>query len=72
MNLGAWILRTFADTDGTPSSRRVLYAMAVAWGLGLATGLLAKGHAEAAVDLSKSIVWAAAGAVAVGKFAEAK
>lgn len=67
-----WLLRTLAEPDGTPSSRRVLFAMAVSWALGLCTGLLAKGHVDQVVRLAESTVWATAGAVAVGKFAEAK
>lgn len=72
MNPALWLQRTLCEADGTPSSRRVLFAMSVAWGLGIATGLQVKGHIDASVDLAKSIVWATAGAVAVGKFAEAK
>lgn len=67
-----WILRTLEEPDGTPSSRRVLFAMAVSWSLGLCCGLLAKGHPDLVVKLAESTVWATAGAVAVGKFAEGK
>ncbi len=70
--MAEWLRRTFSEDDGWPSSRRQLYALALVWALGLATGLLAKGHVDAVVKLTESALWCTAGAVTIGKFAEPK
>lgn len=66
-----WILRTLSESDGTPSSRRVMFALSVCWALGLATGLMVRGQVDPVVKIAETCVWATAGAVTVGKFAEA-
>lgn len=70
MNLLLWLQRSLCEPDGTPSSRRLLYLMVIAWSLGLATGLLVKGQSDAVVKITEAAIWATAGAVAVGRFAE--
>lgn len=52
MKAHEWVLRTLAEPDGTPSSRRVMFALAVCWSLGLASGLLARGHVDPVVKIT--------------------
>jgi len=67
-----WLKRTFSEADGWPSSRRQLFAVALVWAMGLAVGLFIKNQTDAVVKLAEAAIWATAGAVTVGKFAEAK
>lgn len=70
--MGEWLRRTFSEQDGWPSSRRQLYALALVWVMGLCLGLLLKNQIDAVVKLSEAALWCTAGAVTIGKFAEAK
>ena len=70
--MGEWLRRTFSEADNWPSSRRQLFAVALVWAMGLAVGLLVKNQTDAVVKLAESALWCTAGAVTVGKFAEAK
>jgi hypothetical protein len=70
----AWISRVFSEADGKPSSRRILFAIAVAFAMGLATGALwlQRGLTAETVDLAKTVLYTTAAALGIGKFAEAK
>ena len=72
MKWQTWIARAFSEGDGTPSSRRILFALAVVFALGLATGALCVQHAltAEAVDVVKTVLWTTGAALGIGKFAE--
>ena len=67
-----WLRKTLSETDGTPSSRRQVYLICIVFAMGLAVGLAAKSKAAEAIDLTKTLVLASGGTLAVGKFAERK
>ena len=68
----AWMREALSEPNGAASSRRVLFAMAVVFALGLATGALCVQHGLSveSVDLLKTVLWVTGGALGVGKFAE--
>ena len=67
-----WLKEVFSEPDGTPSSRRILFAIAIVYALGLVTGALYKAPVltPEMVDVIKTVLWTAAAALGVGKFAE--
>ena len=62
----------FSEPDGTPSSRRILFATAVAFALGLVTAAfyVKQTLSIEMVDIIKTCLYATAGALGIGKFAE--
>lgn len=67
-----WLNRVFSEPDGTPSSRRILFAIAVVFALGLVAGALwyTRALTEQMVSVIETVIWATAAALGVGKFAE--
>ena len=71
--LWPWISKMLSEPDGTPSSGRLLFAIAVAACLAFCTGYwLKKGMDEKMVDLAKTVLYATGGNAAARKFAEGK
>ena len=67
-----WIREALSEPNGAASSRRCLFALAVVFALGLATGALCaqRGLSAETVDLLKTVLWVTGGVLGVGKFAE--
>jgi hypothetical protein len=71
--IGPWISKMFSEPDGTPSSRRFLFALAVIVVLGFCGGYIVKrGMDDKLVDLAKTVLYATGVNTAAGKFAEKK
>lgn len=71
--IGTWIGKMFSEADGTPSSGRMLFALAVVASLAFCGGyLIRKGMDEKMVDLAKTVLYATGGNAAARKFAEGK
>lgn len=71
--LNQWIVKMLSERDGTPSSRRLLFCLAVVCCLAFCGGyLVKKGMDEKLVDLAKTVLYTTGGATTVGKFAEGK
>ena len=70
----SWWARVWSEGDGTPSSRRMLFALVVVYTLGLVTASLVIQHGivDQTKDLIEALVWATAGTVTVSRFAENK
>ena len=66
--------RVFSDSNGTPSSRRILFGVTVAHVLGLALGAICvqRKLTPEVVDLLKTALWVTGGTVGVGKIFEEK
>ena len=64
----------FRESDGSPSSRRVLFAAVVVFSLGIAAGAFwtTRSLSREAVDLLQAALLATGGAATVGRFAEKK
>lgn len=69
-----WLGCAFSESDGTPSSKRLLFALVVVYCLGLVTGALGieRTLSAQAQSILETLIWATAAAVGVSKFAEAK
>ena len=69
-----WLGKAFSEPDGSPSSRRILFAIAVAYALGLATAALSftRTLTPEIVSVLETCIWATAAALGVGKFAEGR
>lgn len=68
-----WLGRMLSEPDGTPSTKRVLFALSVVACLAFVAGyLLKKGLDQQVVDLAKSVLFTTGGAYGVGRFAENK
>jgi len=66
-----WIGRAFSEPDGTPSTKRILFGLSVAWSLGLCLGGLRRGGlTPEVVDLAKATIYATAGGYTIARFAE--
>ena len=69
--INQWFAKMLSEPDGTPSSRRVLFALAVVACLTFCAGYLVKqGMDEKLVDLAKTVLYTTGGATTIGKFAE--
>lgn len=68
-----WLNELFSEPDGTPSSRRVCFAIVLAFVLGLVTAALfiQRALSPESVDLLKTALYTTAAALGIGKFAEA-
>lgn len=68
-----WITKMLSESDGTPSTRRALFALAVVACLTFCAGyLVKKGMDDKLVDLAKTVLYTTGGATTIGKFAEGK
>jgi len=69
----AWLQKLIGEADGSPSTRRVLFAVAVVFVLGFCVGDFTANRAISsnAVTLLQSVLYTTGGAVAIGRFAEA-
>jgi hypothetical protein len=67
-----WLRRTFSEDETWPSSRRQFFALALGFGLGMAVAFSYQKKTAESLDLTKTVIWATASALTVGKFAEAK
>lgn len=69
-----WLSKAFSEPDGSPSSRRILFAIAVGYALGLATAALCVQRilTPEIVSIVETCIWAAAACLGVGKFAEGR
>jgi hypothetical protein len=67
----SWISRAFSDANGVPSASRILFAIAVGFALGLASGALSLQRilTPEIVGLVETVIWATAAGYGVGKFA---
>ena len=67
-----WLNKAFSEADGLPSSRRILFALVVVFSLGVvvASLVIQKGIQEEAKSIIETLIWATAGCLGVGKFAE--
>ena len=69
----AWISRALSEGDGSPSIKRVLFALSVIACLAFIAGYLIKhGLDEHAIDLAKTTLFTTGGAYTVGRIAETK
>ena len=69
----AWIGRAFCEADGSPSSKRILFGLAVVFARGLCTGQFFRaGLDPQVVDLAKAVVFATAGGYVGGRYCETK
>ena len=68
-----WLLKMLSEPDGTPSSRRILFALSVVACLTFCAGyLVKKGMDDKLVDLAKTVLYTTGGSTTIGKFAEGK
>lgn len=71
--IGTWIGKMLSESDGTPSTKRFLFAVAVLSCLAFVAGyLLKKGLDQGVIDLAKTVLYTTGGAYGVGRFAEGK
>ncbi len=67
-----WISKVFSEGDGTPSSRRLFFALAVVFAAVLAGDAHWNGRIlkPEVIDMAKTLLYATAAALGIGKFAE--
>jgi hypothetical protein len=65
-----WISRMLSEGDGTPSTKRVAFLLAITSAIILCLGLFVRHDSAPAVDLMKWIVTAAGTAYGITRFAE--
>lgn len=71
LKLGRWIANAFSETDGTPSSKRLLFAFVVIATVSFCGGAYKKeGMTSQIVDLLKTALYVTGGAYVGGRFAE--
>lgn len=70
---GAWISKLLSEGDGTPSTKRVLFSLAVVSAVAFAGGDICAARAltDHAVSLLQTALLYTAGAYGAGRFAEA-
>lgn len=71
--VGTWIGKMLSEADGTPSTKRMLFVLAVVSCLAFVAGyLLKKNLDQNVVDLAKTILYTTGGAYGLGRYAEQK
>jgi hypothetical protein len=67
-----WISRAFCEGDGSPSAKRLLFALTLLFVLGVCTGEIVarRSITPSAVDLLKTAMYVTGGAYVGGRFAE--
>jgi hypothetical protein len=69
--LARWISRMLSEGDGTPSTKRVCFLLAITSSIALCIGLAVRGQSEqGAIDLMKWILTTAGGAYAITRWSE--
>ena len=70
----AWVGKALSEENGSPSTKRILFALVTLYSLGIVTGIaaIAKSLSPECLDLLKTLIYATGGAYAVGRFAEGK
>jgi hypothetical protein len=71
--LKAWFQKLIGEADGSPSTRRLLFIVAVVFVLGFCAGDFTANRSISpnAVSLLQTVLYATGGAVTIGRFAEA-
>lgn len=72
--IGSWINRALCEADGSPSTKRMLFALVIVYALGICSAQFAvhRGLDPQLVDLVKACIYATAAAYTGGRFAESR
>lgn len=71
-----WIEKALRSPEGDPSTKRAVYAVVIAWSMGIVSGVILHSMIKSSpippevIDLVKTIIYASTGGYAIGRFAE--